>query len=209
MITGIFGKPRSGKTTYAARIVQKNKKKLKLVKRFPFLYRVLRPYDVIYCTDETIEDTITVTYESLGKWRPVRNSLLILEEAGIGLNNRNWKALSNDAAYLFALHGHIGCDILWSSQTVDVDKKLLSRTHSLYLCSRFFGYTVLLPISFSVDVDNETHQLVDAYSKPRGLSAIFSVILPFGRGKMFRRRPYYKYFDSFVDNHDYTMETPS
>lgn len=207
MITGIFGKPRSGKTTYAAMMVQKNKKQLSLVRKFPFMRLFVHPYDYVYCTDETIQDTITVDYTNLGKWRPPRNSLLILEEAGIGLNNRNWKALSNDAAYLFALHGHIGCDILWSSQTVDVDKKLLSRTHRLFLCSRLSMFTVLQPISFSVDVDNETHQLVDAYSKPQGLGAILSVL--FGRGKIFLRKPWYKYFDSFVDNHEYTMETPT
>lgn len=206
MITGIFGKPRAGKTTYAAMLVQKNKKKLELVKKIPILKIIVHPYDVIYCTDETIQDTIHVTYDNLGKWRPQRNSLLILEEAGIGLNNRNWKSLSQDATYLFALHGHIGCDILWSSQTVDVDKKLLGRTHRLWLASRLFGWTMMQPIKYSVDVDNETYQLVDAYSKPQGLSALISVIT--GGTKIFWRKPWYKYFDSFVDTKEYTKAEP-
>lgn len=206
MITGIFGKPRAGKTTYAAMLVQKNKRKLFICKKIPLLRRILRPYDVIYCTDETIQDTIYVTYEKLGQWKPQRNSLLILEEAGIGLNNRQWKSLSQDATYLFALHGHIGCDIIWSSQTVDVDKKILGRTHRLWLASRFFGFTVMQPIAFSVDVDNETHQLVDAYSKPSGLSAFLSIII--GKTKIFWRKPWYKFFDSFVDTKAYPLSEP-
>ena len=137
MIIGVFGKPRAGKTTYSARFVQKNKKKLFVCEKLPFLRVLLHPYDVVYCTDPTIQDTVYIDYEHLGKWKPTKNSLIILEEAGIGLDNRKWKNLSEDASYLFALHGHVGCDILWSSQTVDVDKKLLSRTHKLFLCLRY------------------------------------------------------------------------
>lgn len=96
-----------------ARYVQLNKRKLKVCKKIPILRKILKPYDVIYCTDLTIQDTVPITYESLGKWKPSQNSLLMLCEAGIGLDNRRWKALSSDAAYLFALHGHLGCDILW------------------------------------------------------------------------------------------------
>lgn len=207
MITGIFGKPRSGKTTYAARMVQKNKSKLKICNRIPILRKILKPYDIVYCTDPTIQDTIYIDYKSLGRFKPSRNSLMILEEAGIGLDNRKWKTLTEDASYLFALHGHLGCDILWSSQTVDVDKKLLSRTHKLWLCSRFFGWTILTPIKFSVDVDTETKQLVDAYTKPRRLAWLLGFI--FGSVKHFWRKPWYKYFDSFNDFKQYPEKDPA
>lgn len=212
MITGIFGKPRSGKTTYAARLVQKNKATLNLCNKLPGILgriarRILHPYDVIYCTDETIQDTVYVDYRTLGKWQPTRNSLLVIEEAGILFNNRHFKTLSNEATRLFALHGHLGCDIWWSSQSVDVDRKLLSRTHRIYMCARFLWWSMLTPIKFSVDVDEETKQLVDAYTMPRRLAWLFAFI--FGRVKVIWRPKWYKYFDSFNDGGEYTMEDPA
>lgn len=66
---------------------------------------------------------------------------------------------------------------------------------------------MLVPIKFSVDVDKETKQLVDAYSKPTGL--MFIVAFIFGMVKRFRRRPWYKYFDSFNDFKSYTENDPA
>lgn len=205
MITGIFGKPRSGKTTYSAMIVQKNhrSKLFKLRHKWAFW---LHPYDVIYCTDPSIQNTITIDYSDLGKWRPTPNSLFILEEAGVGLNNRNFKSLTSDAANFFATHGHNHCDILWSSQTVDVDKKLKDRTHFIYLARKVGGFTVLSPITFSVDVDNETHSLDDFYFKARGIEKIINLL--FRRTIIFRRKPWYKYFDSFIDTWKYSDIAP-
>lgn len=205
MITGIFGKPRSGKTTYSAMIVQKNnrKKYFHLKHKWAFW---LRYYDVIYCTDPSIQGTITITYQELGKWKPTPNSLFILEEAGVGLNNRNFKSLTADATNLFATHGHNHCDILWSSQTVDVDLKLKSRTHIMYLARKLGGLTILSPISFSVDVDNEKHLLDDFYYKAVGFEKLFNFL--FRRTIIFRRKPWYKYFDSFNDEWIYKDIAP-
>lgn len=205
MITGIFGKPRSGKTTYSARFVQLNKKQLLFKRKHKWAFW-LHPYDVIYCTDASIQDTITITYNELGTWKPTPNSLFILEEAGVGLNNRNFKSLTSDAANFFATHGHNHCDILWSSQTVDVDKKLKDRTHVMYLAHKLGGLTVLSPISFSVDVDNETHTLDDFYFKPIGIERIINLL--FRRTIIFRRKPWYKYFDSFNDYWNYKDIAP-
>lgn len=204
MIIGIFGKPRSGKTTYTASIARKNYVKLQ---RSINSGRVFKGYPVIYCTDPSIQHTITINYSDLGKWKPTKGSLIILEEAGVGLNNRNFKSLTNDAAYLFATCGHNNVDIIWSSQTVDVDKKLKDRTHFIYLCEKRGLFSILHLVKFSVDVDNETHTLDDFYFKPQGLIQLLGDFL-FRRTKIIYRPRWYKYFDSFIDDHIYSMPAP-
>lgn len=204
MIIGIFGKPRSGKTTYAAMIARKNYVKLQ---RSIKHNRPFKGYPVIYCTDPSIQHTITITYEDLGKWRPTQGSLIILEEAGVGLNNRDFKKLSRDATYLFATCGHNNVDIIWSSQTVDVDLKLKSRTHIIYLCRKLGNFSILNLIKFSVDVDNETHSLDDFYFKPSNIVERLGDLI-FRRTKIIFRPKWYKYFNSFIDDHIYSMVAP-
>lgn len=208
MILGIYGKPRAGKTTLAARMARKNYIKLRICNKLPFLRRLLHSYDVIYCTDETIAHTVHISYDNLGKWRPPRNSLIILEEAGIGLDNRNYKKLDAAAARLFALHGHIGCDIIWSSQTADVDKKLRNRTHKLLLVEKSWmpGFSRVIPVAYAVDVDDDTHKLDDMYSRPRGFLILLYALI--GRVKYVFRPFWYRYFDSFVDNGVYPLDGP-
>lgn len=209
MITGIFGKPRSGKTTYAVSIVRKNELKLKACKKLPLLKPILKPYTAIYCTDHTIMGTIPITYENLGKWKPLPHSLILLEEAGIGLNNRNWKKLGDDATDLFCTCGHKKVDIIWSSQTADVDCKLLSRTHYLWLAKPMPiipHMSILTPIHFSIGVDNERHTLQDMYTQSEKLWKLVDVVTL--QTKFLYRKPYYKYFDSYVDTHIYTLDKP-
>lgn len=208
MILGIFGKPRSGKTTYATYIVQKNFRKQRICRKFPFLTFLLKPYTCIYCTDHTIQGTIPISYDFLGMWKPIPHSLILLEEAGIGLNNRNWKRLSSDATDLFCTCGHKKVDIIWSSQTADVDCKLLSRTHRLLIAKPTFipHVSFFEPISFSIGVDNTTHTLQDMYTQSEKFFRVFDFITH--RSFLFYRKPWYRYFDSYVDNHTYTLDHP-
>lgn len=197
-----------GKTTLSARLARLNYIKLCICNKAPILRRLLHPYDVIYCTDETISHTVHISYENLGKWRPPRNSLMILEEAGIGLDSRNFKKLDAYAARLFALHGHIGCDIIWSSQTADVDKKLRNRTHELSLVVKSWipSISMIIPVNYAVDVDDATHKLDDMYARPRGLRILLLLLI--GRVKLIYRPLWYRFFDSFNDDGEYPLDGP-
>lgn len=211
MTLGIYGKPGGGKTTYVARIAQINYLKSCFCDKFPrlrFLRKLLGVYDEVYCTDETVAHTTLVSYTNLGKWKPARNSLLLLEEAGIGLDGRKFKLLSDDAAYLFALARHLGCDIIWSSQTVDVDKKLRQRTHKIYLIEKSWipGHSRLIPIEYAVDVDDATHKMDDMYTRPRGFKVFVLWLLR--RVKYIYRPFWYKCFDSFCDTKTYQFDAP-
>ena len=180
-------------------------------------------YDVIYSTDPTFQDTIEIDYEHLGMWKPQWNSCLVLEEAGIGLSSRSYKSLSRESKRFAAMHRHAGCDILLASQTVDIDKAYRQRSQILFMVQKSFLFpelTSLRRIIYSVDVDDQTHDLVDAYSKMKGIPYFIELLIsalnkkvrtakfPFVRSRWVYRKKWYKYFDSFVDDFDYPMEDP-
>lgn len=186
------------------------------------LYNFLYPknfYDVIYSTDETIKNTIYISYDDLGTWKPTWNSLFILDEAGIGLNNRNFKNLSNDAKELFALHRHKGADMLIISQTVDIDKAARQRANNMFMARKFGPFTATRMINYRVGVNKETHTLEDMYTEQHWIIWLWQLLtcwrkkyrnekLPFTRSLVFLRQPYYKYFDSYNDTHIYTNKDP-
>lgn len=240
MIVNIYGKPGAGKTSTFTYIVRDNlRKRRKWEKRTKksklycklnngdgkindFLLRNLYRknfYDVIYCTDETVQDTIHIKYEDLGLWKPTWNSLILLEEAGVGLDSRRFKELKKETKRFFALHRHTGADIIAVSQTADVDKALRSRAEHIFLASKLGPFTVLRLVKYNIDVNEETHTLEEGYYKVRVLAFLWQLLtcklnkfrnrkVQFVRSLFIFRPPLYKYFDSFVDDFDYPMLAP-
>lgn len=185
---------------------------------FNFLYKK-NFYDVIYATDPTIQYTTTIDYETLGTWKPTWNSCMILEEAGIGLNNRSWKSLSSDAKELFALSRHKGADILAISQTVDMDKSLRDRASHMFIANKLGPFTSCRMVNFRIGINNDTHKIEDMYEDQHFLIYLWQILtcwkkkhklvkMPFIRSKLILRCLSYKYFDSYVDEHVYTNQDP-
>lgn len=175
-------------------------------------------YDVIYCTDETIQGTVHFDIKTLGKFPPTPNSLFLLDECGILLNNRQWKSLSPEAKEMFALHRHKLVDICACSQTVDIDSSLRNRAEKLFHVFRVGPFTVLRRIVYQVDV-NENHELGDFYTKLPTLQWLLELIGSVRKSKRMAKerwkssyfiyRPfYYKYFNSYNDNTVYTEPDP-
>lgn len=207
MIKIIFGKPRAGKTTYAAMLVQKNKRKLNFKKKHKFLGKFVRCYDYVFCNESTISDTLYFSVPNLGKFKFPPNSLVIVDEAGIELNNRNFKNLSPESKRFAAVHGHWGVDVLLLSQHVDIDLAYRSRCHEMSLIKNAGAFSIVEQIQYSPDVDNERHDLIEYYSKPEGLKWFLSFFRK-GGNRLFYRRPWYKYFDSYVDKYEYPLKFP-
>lgn len=213
-IIGILGKPRSGKTTYCAFKASQSWKRKCISEKLPHglkrLYDRLFPhYDYFYCTDESIQHTITITYEELGMWKPPANSCIWLEEAGLGLDNRNKQQLPYHLKHLFAQYGHNDgrVDIYFSSQTADVDKVLRVRCHRLFMARPGrFQMTYLQRISYECGVDEQTRELADIYECATGIKKVLEYII--GRSKILWRPPYYKYFDSYIDTFKYPKTAP-
>lgn len=200
-IYGIYGKPRAGKTSISAGIVLENEKRRKKRKG--------KYFDYIYSTDETIQGVIPITYDMFGKWNIKDNSLIILEECGIGLDSRNWKQLEEIQKRTIALIGHHKSTILWSSQTADVDKALRVRTHKLFQVERYIGnFSIIKPIQYQFGVNNETGELADRYHVPQGIVEVLPAILR-REIKIVNRKQYYKRFDSYKDDYSYPLPCPA
>lgn len=192
MIFGYIGLPRSGKTTMLARYLN-NKGRL---------------YDHIYISGEKLDedydfDSSFVTYihpYEIGTFNPIRNSLFILCEAGTYFNNRLINKIPSYCTNFFALHGHYQCDIVWDSQTADVDKKLRDRTERLYIVTKSFirCFSHVVRINHRIDVNTDSHDLVEGYFVP---DSLFQKILAFVTGRSFwiLRNRYYGIFDTHFD----------
>lgn len=176
-------------------------------------------YDVVYCTDPTIQGTIPIDFENLGKWQPTWNSLMILEEAGIGLNSRDYKKLTAESKRLAAMHRHSGCDILIISQSADFDKAYRQRAEVMFIAKKIGPWTWYHRIPFDITVDEEKHDIVEGYFKLKPIVDVFETLtsskkkyryskFPFTRSHIIYRPHWYKYFDSYVDDYDYPQIAP-
>ena len=201
MIIGYIGKPRSGKTTALARYVFSNMLRVKFNSfldriHFPKRFRFFT-YSAIYST-EYMKGTIKIRHYDVGLFDPSERSLIILGEAGTYFNNRLSSKIPSWCTDFFALHGHYGCDIVWDSQTVDVDKKLRNRTALLYHVRKgnlFRSLSFARRIWYDVTVDNNSHDLVEGYSISAGLMKPIHYLL---RVNQIIIRPlYYRVFDSY------------
>lgn len=166
-----FGVPGSGKTTYAVRLAR-------LYQRRGIPVYTNFPCSIAY----------RLSIDDLGV-KDFSKSILILDEAGIDFNNRDWKSFPKKVLEFVKLHRHYGTGLIFMSQGYDdCDKKIRS------LCTRFFNLKKLGPFTFCrlitrrVDIDKETKQILDFFEKVslfnHGLSLIY-------------RPVYYKYFNSW------------
>lgn len=199
MIYGVIGMPRSGKTTYLGW----------------FLKTKWEKYRHIYVAGDRLlpkcgipEDMITyIDPYDIGAFRPILGSLFVLCEAGTYFNNRLHAKIPYHCTNFFALAGHYGtpdfefdCDIVWDSQTADVDKKLRDRTNYLYICKKnwlFTKFSHFRFVSHSIDIDEQTHKIDEIYTYDRMLKRIIFYLT--GKSKIMYRPHWYGVFDTHAD----------
>ncbi len=188
MIRIFFGNPGCGKTTLACRLLRKHQKRIQKQKS---------PYKHLY---SNFENTIShnVSLVGLGTWTFPIKSYVVVDEAGIEYNNRKFKSLDKETIAWFKLHRHYLCDVDFISQSwEDIDITVRRLADELWYVRRLGPFTMIRRIYKRVGVDNQTKQIIDAYE----LGKILPCILPppFHRDniRIFLRKPYYKYFDSY------------
>lgn len=130
MIKGVFGLPRSGKTTYLAKLAKQAIKKGRKV------------YTNFYC-----KGCYTLDFDSLGVC-DYSDCLILIDEISLFCDCRSFKNYSDNHKYFFALHAHYNCDIVYCSQSyMDCDKKIRNVTDSLYqITPWYFGTSRVRPI---------------------------------------------------------------
>lgn len=171
-----FGVPGSGKTTYAAylaRQAQRESLVIRLCRRFPnrFTGWILngknwkRAYPV--WSNVPIEGTYQLNAKSdIGVYM-IQDGKMIIDEAGVEFNNRDYKAFPKTAIRFFKYHRHYGVSVdVFSQSFDDMDVTLRRLAQNFYVVRKsilpFFVTTK--KIRRKVGIDDNTHQLVDAYS---------------------------------------------
>lgn len=115
----IFGKKGAGKTTFETKLAVKYLKKgWHVYTDLPELY---------------VPGIRYFPYEQLGDFVPEEHSLLILGEAGIKFDARNFKNFKPALRDFFAFQRKYKVICYMDSQTFDVDKKIRDRTDAMFL----------------------------------------------------------------------------
>lgn len=135
MISGVFGLPGSGKSTYLAYRARK----------------AIRKGQKVY-SNYYIEGTYTLDFSRLGK-DDYSDCLILIDEISLLCDCRDWKNFTSELKYFFTNHRHYGVDIVWCSQSYkDCDSKIRNVTEELYQCTRSGWFVRVRPVVKSLDV---------------------------------------------------------
>ncbi len=179
-----FGLPGSGKTTMLAYLAKKN------MYRYRYIYSNVR----INMPGVTYIDN-----ECIGKY-DLSYSLVLVDEAALFANNRDYKNFSAQLLEFINKHRHYHVDIVFFTQRYNgVDINIRSLTVNLYYIykTRFWGrwITKCYPIAYGIQIPDSKSagdklgEIVEGYSKPHLLVRLFA--------RRIWRPKYYAYFDSW------------
>lgn len=171
-----FGVPGSGKTTYAAFLARQAAKEsivIRLCRRWPnkFTNWILsgrcfkRSYPV--WSNVPISGTFKLdAKKDLGTYM-VQDGKLIIDEAGVEFNNRDYKSLPRNVIKFLKYHRHYGMSVdVFSQSHEDMDVTLRRLAQNFYVVRRsaipFF--IVTKRIFRKVGIDEMSHQICDYYS---------------------------------------------
>ena len=147
-----FGVPGSGKTTFAAYLTKKAAKKKK-------------KKNIRILSNVPIKGAYKVQKQDIGHYQ-IDNCNLLLDEAGIDYNNRNYNKFSDDETYFFKYHRHYNVNIaIFSQDYEDMDKKLrkLATRYFIVKKSIFPGFVYRREIQKRIGIDKMTKQIIDEY----------------------------------------------
>ena len=191
MVSLYFGLPGCGKTTYATAIAVNEQKRIeKKRSRYKYVYTNFPVfYDGIY----------QVSSRDLGKVL-IQDALIIIDEASLVADSRDYKTFSHEMKEFFLLHRHFRCDIcLFTQQWDAVDKKIRVITDHVYYVHkgafrRWISYADVIPYGIIIpdkkDNSDKYGEIIQGYCRGSLFQRVFA--------KRIRRRRYYKYFDTYI-----------
>lgn len=187
-----FGLPGSGKTTLMAYFAKK------AVGSFS-------PYKHVYSNvGLAIPGVTQIDNDCVGKY-DLSEALLLLDEATLFADSRDYKAFSKNKISFFLLHRHYKVDVyLFTQQWDGVDKKIRVITDRVYYIykGKIFGkwfssyyripYGIIIPDPNNKKGGNgeKLGEIIQGYAKPHWIVRLFFTTHLF-------RPLYYKYFDSW------------
>lgn len=194
MIKLFFGLPGSGKTTLLVSLAYKELHK-KFFRRYKYVYT---NFECSLPGVKCINNNVIGHYDLC----PDGNALLLIDEATLFADSRDFKNFDYDRLLFFVLHRHFKIDCVIVTQYFDgVDlriRRIIDRVY--YLQKGFFTgwlYSFYYRIPFGILIpkkkDGEgSHlgEIISGYYQPGFISKYLL------RKRVFRKR-YYKYFNSF------------
>lgn len=194
MVCLYFGLPGAGKTTILTSIALKESKRM-LKGKSPYLH--------IYSNVPLKIDGVTfIDNDCIGKY-DLSDCLLLIDEATLFADNRDYKNFKYDKVEYFLEHRHFKADVfLFTQQWDGVDKKIRSITDRVYYVYKGFWlgrwistcyrvpYGIIIPDKKDTGSSN-LGEIIQGYCKPSLISRIFFST------RLYRPK-YYKYFDSFI-----------
>ena len=144
-----FGVPGAGKTTFAAWLAKRDLK-----------------YGVNVWSNVPITGTFKIEpKDDIGKYM-IHDGHLIIDEAGLEYNNREYKKFSEDSTYFYKYHRHYELAVdIFSQGFDDMDKKLRTLAQNLYVVKRsiFPYFIVRRRIGKRVGINELTKEIIDEY----------------------------------------------
>lgn len=185
MITGVFGLPGSGKSTFLAWCASRSLSGKLVSIGFPRLYLTSKPYDKIY-SNFPIRGCYPLDFDKLGV-SEYSDCLILIDEISLLADSRSFKTFSDTTKMFFTMHRHWNVDIIWCGQSyMDCDVKIRRITEQLmFIESAPFNRSRISPIFPVLGLTDDGH--IDERYTEKGF---------FSR-KYLKRSPYFHLFDSF------------
>lgn len=187
MVSGYFGVPGCGKSTFLAMIASKTLKRIEKGKS-PYKH-VLTNFPVSGCEQIRLDD--------LGKFN-LEYCLILFDEISLDADSREYKSFPHHVRDFFVLHRHLHNDIIYFCQDYSkVDKVIRNVTYDLWYLHRpvvpfFSNFSIAKRIYRNININEYTSELTLGYRFAKFLELLFS------QNKKICFRPfYYKHFDSF------------
>ncbi|MBO5341028.1 MAG: hypothetical protein J6A62_08535 [Oscillospiraceae bacterium] len=170
-----FGVPGSGKTTYAAWLTARANHK-SLLRRLSERWPSCRPLSwaagktqapVPVYSNVPILGTYKLDARNDLGYYLIEDAKIIIDEAGIDYNSRNYKSLPFETIKFFKLHRHYGTSIDVFSQSyedMDITLRRLAQNYYLVRKSLIPGFIVIRLIRRRIGIDDQTHKVCDLYA---------------------------------------------
>ena len=176
----LFGKKGSGKNTYLTRMALKYN----------------RMGYTVY-SDSEIFNTYKLDTNWIGKYDFPQDSVLLVQEAGINWDNRNFKSFPSEVRDFFKLQRHKRVIVYLASQSFDIDKKLRDLTGEMYLIVNFMRiFSVAKRINKKITIQKADDPNKASTDQASFLTESYSFDLPFFWKFTYIPR-YVKFFNSF------------
>ena len=180
MITGYFGLPGCGKSTFLAKFARQY---------------INQGYPVYVLAESPVDGCYLIHWQDIGRY-DMSDSVILIDEVSLYADNRDYREFTRILKQFFVLHRHYHCDIIWFTQQYDgVDRKIRELTTCLYYVRSAGRLSYAVRIDRFIHVEKEQKEICVGYK----ISGIFRVLFGWLNHsiQLCYRPRYYRYFDSY------------